>query len=184
LRWVDRLRRDGDCLRWVDRFFPIERFIFILSSFFYLLKKNIFTSSLRLFVCPYTIFLYTAQSSFRIMETPLDSYPLNWNAYVDALIDMRATPPAPPVKTYACDLCDKVYLRRISLFKHKLNHKHAHPGIEHICDVCGKQLYSKFTLIRHRKHHTAERPFACDRCDKAYVCKTTLARHMESMHPE
>jgi glucan-binding YG repeat protein len=51
---------------------------------------------------------------------------------------------------FCCDLCPKIYMRKIDLKDHKLN-KHFRNAKPYICNICNKGFANGANLIRHKK---------------------------------
>ena len=103
-------------------------------------------------------------------------------------------------KSYTCDVCHKLFVRREDMERHYLTHtgeKHCQPSVnsnscnmewEHAnkekksytCDVCHKPFVRREDMERHYLTHTGEKPYRCDFCHKSYVRVTILKHHILS----
>lgn len=53
-----------------------------------------------------------------------------------------------PIGSYICEICHKMYSRRVYLKEH-IRYKHDTSGWKHKCPVCEKPLYSKQRVATH-----------------------------------
>ncbi|XP_060067326.1 zinc finger protein 91-like [Ylistrum balloti] len=76
---------------------------------------------------------------------------------------------------YACDLCGKIFLRSLSLYKHRQLHD---TSGKFTCKTCLKQFNSIESLRRHAKNHLDVKPYICTVCGKGCTEKRNLDTHM------
>ncbi|XP_062403524.1 zinc finger protein 3 homolog isoform X1 [Sardina pilchardus] len=79
---------------------------------------------------------------------------------------------------YACTDCDKTFIWKHDLAKHRTIHTGERP---HLCSYCGKTFREKNTLDSHLRVHTGERPFCCPVCGKRFIQKSLMVAH-ERLH--
>lgn len=80
-------------------------------------------------------------------------------------------------KPYKCSYCEKSFLRKSGLIKHKIIHSAERP---YDCKICEKRFNLKSTLDSHMRIHTGEKPFKCHLCNRAFVIKSRLNYHLKS----
>ena len=91
-----------------------------------------------------------------------------------------------------CDICDKVFITKKTLVKHRKihnpgkhecsicqkvfplkgylkRHQELHKGKKHECDICGWKFVMLDHLKCHRRTHTGEKPYACRHCPKTFI---------------
>ncbi|KAM5140542.1 uncharacterized protein ACMZJ9_014412 [Mantella aurantiaca] len=83
----------------------------------------------------------------------------------------------PSEKLFYCDVCQKSFLRKCELTRHRKNHRRRKP---YPCSECGKCFMGKAKLIRHHRVHTGEKPFPCSECGKCFADKGNLDKHMRT----
>ncbi|XP_075150585.1 uncharacterized protein LOC142224688 isoform X1 [Haematobia irritans] len=82
-------------------------------------------------------------------------------------------------KTFCCDMCDKKFVQKHSLDKHKLTHL---PKSEKKfpCNDCGKFYANEYTLTQHQKAvHLNTYARVCEICGQIMPDSNTFKRHME-----
>ncbi|XP_075168443.1 transcription factor grauzone-like [Haematobia irritans] len=81
-------------------------------------------------------------------------------------------------KTYACDMCDKAFSRKIGLKNHKLLHL-SEEEKKFSCEHCGKAFGSQYLVSNHvRFVHLKKNDLVCDICGEKMRRKDALERHM------
>ncbi|XP_047667883.1 zinc finger protein 32-like isoform X1 [Tachysurus fulvidraco] len=81
-------------------------------------------------------------------------------------------------KRYACDLCDKMYSRRDTLFQHKRRHTQTQAQEPYPCAICQRIFYNKGCLRAHLMRHSDDRPYTCSECGHSFKRAGTLRKHM------
>ena len=84
----------------------------------------------------------------------------------------------------SCDLCPKIFARRIDLSHHRQTHSDLksdtliHTGEKpHKCTECKYSTNDLGNLRRHIKKHTGEKPHKCNKCDFASNQSSHLKIH-------
>ncbi|XP_069509248.1 zinc finger protein 282-like isoform X2 [Ambystoma mexicanum] len=80
--------------------------------------------------------------------------------------------------SYKCTECDKSYICKEELVRHKNTHSGARP---YVCTDCGRSFPHKGNLMKHYRTHTGEKPYACTFCEKRFSRKDNLNGHIR-MH--
>lgn len=108
---------------------------------------------------------------------------------------------------YYCDICNKVFMCKASLKKHRelhsdpetrkfecttckqrfsretylKQHVKAHHQLSFRCEFCGKMFGRKISLMDHRNTHTGERPYKCllETCDQAFRDRGNFNQHLK-----
>lgn len=84
-------------------------------------------------------------------------------------------------RQFACDQCEKTYLRKAHLKTHKLS---VHQGIRpHACDQCERRFFTAAVLLRHhlaRHVHSVKNSFVCEQCSKSFPSKRYLKAHQRT----
>ena len=111
------------------------------------------------------------------------------------------------LKSFACKLCDTVWVSHLSLSLHLVVE---HQSLKSVCDICGEIVkgLKRHKQVVHEKiykyychlcgkptndkdnlnshminvHGIGEKLFKCDQCDKSFADKKTLKHHYESHH--
>lgn len=76
---------------------------------------------------------------------------------------------------YKCQICDMVYLHKISLRQH-IDTKHL-GKIGFTCDICNKSFSQKSYVKIHMRYHNGEKPFQCTECGKQFLTGSKLLSH-------
>ncbi|XP_037548941.1 zinc finger protein 480 [Nematolebias whitei] len=79
-------------------------------------------------------------------------------------------------KPFSCDLCDRRFFVKNSLYKHKRIHTGQKPFS---CDLCERKFFVKGNLKNHMRIHTGQKPFSCDLCERRFSVKSSLKNHMK-----
>lgn len=90
----------------------------------------------------------------------------------------------PGERPFACNYCDKLFIRSSHLNAHQRIHsqwQEIYKIRPFVCDQCGQRYHRKADLQEHLLVHTDERPHACQWCDKAFRRKRHLKQH-EKIH--
>ncbi|RUS73251.1 hypothetical protein EGW08_018994 [Elysia chlorotica] len=77
-------------------------------------------------------------------------------------------------KTYKCEQCGKVFLKKSDLARHKPSHSSEKP---YKCEECGMSFSYKESLKRHNQIHT--KPYMCEYCGKRFLKKSDLTSHKQ-----
>ncbi|XP_078543503.1 uncharacterized protein LOC144828825 [Lissotriton helveticus] len=81
-------------------------------------------------------------------------------------------------RRFACNVCDKGFISKTLLVKHKKGHTSLRP---YPCETCKKCFTQKATFLQHQRTHTGEWPNHCTVCSKRFAYKKGLERH-QSIH--
>ena len=83
------------------------------------------------------------------------------------------------IKEHKCEICDKVYLGKENLKKHKGN---VHSGVRYQCVKCDYLSSTKGSLRRHTRstHEGVKSP--CPQCDHKAHDQPSLAKHIKVVH--
>nr|CAD7392803.1 unnamed protein product [Timema cristinae] len=76
---------------------------------------------------------------------------------------------------YTCDICSKEYKNKGTLDMHKKTHSGGSEN--YVCDMCNFTTPWKTSMTIHRRRHLGKTSFQCDLCDKAYYKKCELEQH-------
>ena len=79
-----------------------------------------------------------------------------------------------------CELCDKLFLTKLQLYRHKVAH---HQSKTFECEICGLKMATKGMLTSHMKCKHEVNEVECPTCSKIFKNKTCLASHMQ-IHQE
>ena len=75
-------------------------------------------------------------------------------------------------KCHQCDVCQKSFMWKESLTRHK----RLHSGKSvFTCEMCEKTFYVKAHLLSHIIIHTGEKPFTCEICQKGFSQKSFVS---------
>uniref|UniRef100_A0A1I8NR47 Protein krueppel n=1 Tax=Stomoxys calcitrans TaxID=35570 RepID=A0A1I8NR47_STOCA len=86
-------------------------------------------------------------------------------------------------ETYACDECDHVFMRKLSLILHKKVHSNDREPI--ICKICGKVFKIKGAYRTHMEKHRDEKSInKCPKCSRPFTSKSDLKHHMSKAHSQ
>ena len=78
-------------------------------------------------------------------------------------------------RPYLCTICDRRFIRKGHLNRHKLLHGKER---QFLCNVCDKQFTRKERLKFHQKTHAQETVHSCDPCKKQCPSQLALSCHM------
>ncbi|XP_047503119.1 zinc finger protein 1 isoform X3 [Pieris napi] len=78
-------------------------------------------------------------------------------------------------RLFACDQCDKTFVKQGSLVRHKYEHSGQRP---YKCAECPKSFKHKHHLTEHKRLHTGEKPFQCCKCLKKFSHSGSYSQHM------
>lgn len=79
------------------------------------------------------------------------------------------------IKTFACKLCKKLFLRRSNLRQHNRRCK-IDKSLVHVCLICKKKFITRRDLFQHNMRHS-NTTYDCEKCGKKYKFNTGLSRH-------
>ncbi|XP_036112702.1 zinc finger protein 69 homolog B-like [Molossus molossus] len=79
------------------------------------------------------------------------------------------------MKTFECNICEKIFKQLIHLTEHTIIHTGEKPFI---CKECGKSFSQSSSLIPHQKIHTGEKPYACKECGKTFRHPSSLTQRI------
>ncbi|XP_069363568.1 zinc finger protein ZFP2-like isoform X2 [Maniola hyperantus] len=79
---------------------------------------------------------------------------------------------------YICDVCQKIYKRKVFLVNHIRSHTCA--KILLTCKFCKYQCKHKSTLVSHMRTHADFKHFACKLCDYKCTRNSNLMQHMRT----
>ena len=83
-------------------------------------------------------------------------------------------------RKHQCDLCDKNYLSKYHLQRHK---RATHFGLRHKCDFCSKVYMGEGGLKAHvNAVHVDKKSYTCSQCDKSFSWQISLANHVSIHH--
>ncbi|XP_017060769.1 zinc finger protein 39 [Drosophila ficusphila] len=77
-------------------------------------------------------------------------------------------------QSFACNICQNVYIDRVKLTTHMKVHSTEKP---HECEICHKRFRQTPQLARHMNTHTGNRPYKCDYCDSSFADPSTRIKH-------
>jgi KRAB domain-containing zinc finger protein len=84
-------------------------------------------------------------------------------------------------RPHLCDICEKALTTKQRLQAHKQPH---HSDRLLHCDVCGYKTTKPMADFRaHVLSHADYKPLTCHICNKAFAHTTSLAAHMNNVHP-
>ncbi|GIY48277.1 hypothetical protein CDAR_92651 [Caerostris darwini] len=81
---------------------------------------------------------------------------------------------------YACDDCDKTFLKRYNLIRHIRTHTDEKP---YKCTVCNKCFTQNSDLTAHMRMHNRKTLHKCTECSESFVFRSRLEEHFRSVHP-
>ncbi|XP_059622754.1 zinc finger protein 771 [Phlebotomus argentipes] len=80
-------------------------------------------------------------------------------------------------RPYACQYCDKAFIRPHEKVKHERIHTGEKP---HACEVCGKTFRVAYCLTLHMRTHTMVRPYVCSLCGRRFKAHAVYNHHMKT----
>jgi uncharacterized C2H2 Zn-finger protein len=84
---------------------------------------------------------------------------------------------------FKCDMCDKVYRKKLYLNVHKRTNHYKLYDKRFSCDFCGYRVHKKYHLKLHMLRHTKVEPtIQCNICDKTYHTQNKLKNHIRLVH--
>ena len=83
---------------------------------------------------------------------------------------------------YACDVCNKTFIRSDNMKRHRSSH--FNQVKTHQCEDCGKIYMTKSNLLRHRNSHSSPDEHQCKECHMKFSRKDVLRRHHRRIHTQ
>uniref|UniRef100_A0A8D8AA06 Zinc finger protein 567 n=1 Tax=Culex pipiens TaxID=7175 RepID=A0A8D8AA06_CULPI len=86
---------------------------------------------------------------------------------------------AQPRDRYRCEVCDRTFKTKQSLYEHGLAHTGERPLK---CPYCPARFAREACRISHVRTHTGKKDFPCPQCDKRFPCSSDRNRHLNYFH--
>ncbi len=84
-------------------------------------------------------------------------------------------------RKWQCDQCNAVIRgKRSNLTRHIMN-KHAKVRAFE-CDTCGKRFQTRLNLVRHQTLVHEGRPYMCTHCERTFKTQEKLQKHLDTVH--
>jgi hypothetical protein len=98
-------------------------------------------------------------------------------------VDIEETFDEPEPTIFKCEMCDKVYGKKIYLYVHKRTIHYKPFEKRYSCDFCGYKVHKKCRIRCHMLRHTKVEPtIQCSFCNKMYHTQYYLNNHIRAVH--